>query len=134
MTWDKETVQKAIRMHTEGYSMSQVGEAIGKSKGAVCGFMWRQGLSKSSNNNLAMRSRKKSKLKDKSYKGKGIKLMDLKSNTCRWPLWKDGDNKKLYCGTTCDKTYCKKHSELAYATKRWKDMYLEPHQRKDNLR
>lgn len=46
-------------------------------------------------------------------------LMDLTSETCRWPLWTDANPERLYCGADGadmenKRPYCPVHSQMAY--------------------
>lgn len=48
-----------------------------------------------------------------------VTLMDLTSETCRWPLWSDANPEHLYCGAPGagmenKRPYCPLHSRMAY--------------------
>lgn len=50
---------------------------------------------------------------------RGCTLMDLTSETCRWPLWTDANPERLYCGADGadmenKRPYCPFHSRMAY--------------------
>jgi GcrA cell cycle regulator len=47
-------------------------------------------------------------------------LMDLTSQTCRWPLWSDARPERLFCGAIPAKglPYCCAHSAIAYTGRR----------------
>lgn len=40
-------------------------------------------------------------------------IMDLRAEMCRWPLGKPSAA-MLYCGGPCERTYCERHSRIAY--------------------
>ena len=58
----------------------------------------------------------------KVCKTENIKLVDLDSHTCRWPLGDPRDDDFCFCGkkVKAGQTYCDEHSAMAYvkATKR----------------
>lgn len=43
-------------------------------------------------------------------------LMDLGPRSCRWPLWGDDEEQKLYCGAVTDdeRAYCEVHHLIAH--------------------
>jgi GcrA cell cycle regulator len=45
-----------------------------------------------------------------------VSMIDLTSQTCRWPLWEDDRAPRLYCGAQVitGGSYCREHSGLAY--------------------
>ena len=53
---------------------------------------------------------------------KNIKLVDLDSHTCRWPIGDPRDEDFCFCGkkVRTGQTYCDEHSQMAYvkATKK----------------
>lgn len=60
---------------------------------------------------------------EKKHKGNGhIKLVELDSHTCRWPLGDPRDEDFCFCGrkVRMGQTYCEEHSNMAYvkATKK----------------
>ncbi len=58
----------------------------------------------------------------KAGKAENIKLVDLDSHTCRWPIGDPRDDDFCFCGkkVKAGQTYCDEHSAMAYvkATKR----------------
>ena len=60
---------------------------------------------------------------EKKHKGSGhIKLVELDSHTCRWPLGDPRDEDFCFCGrkVRMGQTYCEEHANMAYvkATKK----------------
>ncbi|MBR6356278.1 MAG: global cell cycle regulator GcrA-like protein [Alphaproteobacteria bacterium] len=55
-------------------------------------------------------------------KGENIRLIDLDSHTCRWPIGDPRDEDFCFCGrkVRTGQTYCDEHSQMAYvkATKK----------------
>src|SRR5574344_686834 len=51
-----------------------------------------------------------------SAKNENIKLMQLDSHTCRWPLGDPRDDDFCFCGkkVRAGQTYCDEHSQMAY--------------------
>lgn len=52
----------------------------------------------------------------KKGKQKGVQLVDLKPNSCRWPLGDPKDADFCFCGHECanGKIYCEEHCAVAY--------------------
>lgn len=53
----------------------------------------------------------------KEFAAKGVKLVDLKPDSCRWPLGDPKDPNFCFCGKTVvpGKVYCKEHCAVAYS-------------------
>lgn len=56
------------------------------------------------------------KSKDDKKKHKHIKLVELDSHTCRWPIGDPRDDDFCFCGKKvhAGQTYCDEHSQVAY--------------------
>ena len=54
--------------------------------------------------------------KSKKGKRKGVQLVDLKPNSCRWPEGDPKDPDFCFCGKECvnGKVYCEEHCAVAY--------------------
>ena len=63
-------------------------------------------------------SEKKSKTKSKTKENSSryIKLVELDSHTCRWPIGDPRDEDFCFCGKSvhAGQTYCDEHSQIAY--------------------
>ena len=55
-------------------------------------------------------------VKPKKNKRKGVQLVDLKPNSCRWPEGDPKDPDFCFCGQECvnGKIYCEEHCAVAY--------------------
>jgi len=53
----------------------------------------------------------------KEFAAKGVKLVDLKPDSCRWPLGDPKDPNFCFCGKTVapGKVYCEEHCAVAYS-------------------
>jgi hypothetical protein len=51
----------------------------------------------------------------KNVPGRPVEIWDLTEDCCRWPLWKDGQVERFYCGQTISigSSYCPKHRREA---------------------
>lgn len=138
--WRDETIQKMIQLLNEKKSTKEIGAELGVSKGAVIGKCHRLGINIGELNGMGNWPRprvrlhlsnvgvsnvvkfKKPKM-PKLPKATPIKytipkeecgtctIMELNSNTCRWPMWGDGAGPRLYCGASrmIGSPYCAKH-------------------------
>ena len=117
MVWTDEKVNSLKKLWAKGTSTAEIARRLGLSKNSIIGKVHRL--------NLDMRPsplKKKSVVSQKktashSKKGK-IGILDLKLNTCRWPIGDPTDADFHFCGenTVVGKPYCAKHCALAYTT------------------
>ena len=138
MAWTPELIKELKRLWNKGLTTVEIGNRIGMSKNAVVGKAHRLGLEgrpspikrekKKITENVKVEEKKKKEpeviqettivetVKPKKNKRKGVQLVDLKPNSCRWP---EGDPKEpdfCFCGQECvnGKIYCEEHCAVAY--------------------
>lgn len=133
--WTDATVETLKRMYAEGASASEIGAAVGRSRGAVCGKLFRLGLNKGGS-----RRRRRSQPPYRASAGLGARLLRIKGESfeprtdnvvdlppdqsdcavpfmklgpqhCRWPL-----ADLMFCGAEQwpGKPYCARHCCIAY--------------------
>ncbi len=117
MAWTPEKIKLLKKLWQKGKSTVEIGRELGMSKNAVVGKVHRLELSarpspikKQSNPN----TEKKVVESDK----KTVTLMDLKMNSCRWPIGELKDDDFHFCGKECQtgKPYCPEHCKIAYTS------------------
>jgi len=128
MSWTEERVSLLKQLWGEGKSAAQIASALGEgvTRNAVIGKAHRLKLS-SRLSPIQQNAKKPSKpveaapvkrkaLKQPEFKGKGLKLEELKDRMCRWPTGDPRDENFSFCG--CDSVpglpYCEEHAKVAY--------------------
>lgn len=146
MAWTNEMVESLRRMWTEGKSANEIAKILNVSKNSIVGKVHRLCLTarpspikkKDENSNVAEikeeaveeiltdapedilpESQPENKISDKTKhrkSKKNIKLVELDSHTCRWPLGDPRDDDFGFCGkkVRSGQTYCDEHSQVAY--------------------
>lgn len=115
MAWSEERIRLLKKLWLQGKSTVEIGRALGISKNAVVGKVHRLELN-------ARPSPIRPDIKEEQpivRKGnKKIRLMDLKMNSCRWPLGDPKEEDFCFCGKTCTtgKPYCPEHCKIAYTS------------------
>lgn len=157
--WTEERTKRAIELHGQGYSASQIAAELGGlSRNAVIGKLHRSGIKRDRANfdrpNKKERTARAPRPKDKPLQtadrkfkivrseyrfshfgymqsveireltdlppeqidGPLVKLMDLRSHHCRWPIGEPSDPAFGFCGTgkVFGFPYCEKHARIAY--------------------
>jgi hypothetical protein len=145
--WDEEKVANMLKLLNEGASTRVAAVALGTTRNAVIGKMHRLGLRVGSYNGWGKKAAEAQAKKQHRYRprlsmfdmvirprpvikfkkvpkvevpgARACTLMDLDHNTCRWPLWCDDGEERLYCGASVDgKTYCTDHWRHAVNVRR----------------
>lgn len=120
MSWTPEKIKQLKKLWQKGKSTVEIGKELGMSKNAVVGKVHRLALDsrpspiKKSN----MPSKRPNKIK-KPVGGHGIMtLLDLRINSCRWPIGELKDENFHFCGKECQtgKPYCAEHCKIAYTS------------------
>ena len=113
MVWTEDKIKKLKKMWQVGKPTAEIAKALGMSKNSIIGKVHRL--------NLKVRPSpiKVEKVKPKKSTQKTIEkvgLMDLKLNTCRWPIGDPKDENFCFCGkqTVTGKPYCQQHCQEAY--------------------
>ena len=115
MVWTDDKINSLKKLWAKGASTAEIAKRLGLSKNSIIGKVHRL--------NLEVRSSpiKKKKVQKKivhSQKKSKIGILDLKLNTCRWPIGDPTDPDFHFCGenTVIGKPYCAKHCEQAYTS------------------
>lgn len=113
MVWTEDKIKKLKKMWQVGKPTAEIAKTLGMSKNSIIGKVHRL--------NLKVRPSpiKVEKIKVKKTPQKVIEkvgLMDLKLNTCRWPIGDPKDEDFCFCGkqTVTGKPYCQLHCQEAY--------------------
>jgi hypothetical protein len=140
VSWTRQRLDRAAAMWRAGYSGLEIAVALGTTRSAAIGKLFRLGLrrgpaqekaDKASNAKGAMRPRQRElKLvvlppqppspqpKPKAVAAKAVALIDLKPHHCRWPVGRDGSTAFFCGGNKYDRyPYCAMHCGMAY--QRW---------------
>lgn len=128
MSWTDERVSLLKQLWGEGKTAAEIAKVLGDgiTRNAVIGKAHRLKLS-SRLSPIQQNTSKKVKadnvprpprpaIKIPEFKGKGIKMVDLGPNMCRWPNGDPQDENFNFCG--CDAVaglaYCADHARVAY--------------------
>lgn len=140
MGWTDESVERLRQMWSEGLTANEIAKKLGVTKNAIVGKVHRLCLTarpspiKSKENealsedieqtgtNAAMsadlfeNTSAAGKSTSTNKKIENIKLVDLDSHTCRWPIGDPRDEDFCFCGkkVRTGQTYCDEHSQMAY--------------------
>lgn len=149
MAWTDEMVDKLRQMWDEGKTATEIAKALGVTKNSIVGKVHRLCLtarpspikSKEEENVAATAVVVEeqivevsestvqteapvcvAKAEKKRKSGEHVKLVELDSHTCRWPLGDPRDEDFCFCGkkVRMGQTYCEEHAMMAYvkATKK----------------
>ena len=151
MGWSDESVEQLRQMWSEGLTANEIAKKLGVTKNAIVGKVHRLCLkarpspikSKNAEENTEISAvedvtvveevaveeeieivqEQNLPLENKDVvKTENVKLVDLDSHTCRWPIGDPRDDDFCFCGkkVKAGQTYCDEHSAMAYvkATKR----------------
>ncbi len=147
MSWTPELIKELKKLWKKGLTTGEIGRVIGMSKNAVVGKAHRLGLESRPSPIKREEAPKKEKAprvikkevkpavkkeqpvvletaepvkpvkKTKLGKNKGVKLVDLKPTSCRWPEGDPKDPDFHFCGKEAvpGKSYCEEHCAVAYS-------------------
>ena len=151
MAWTDEMVDKLRQMWTEGKTATEIAKELGVTKNSIVGKVHRLCLTarpstiKSKDEEPVekvevekeipeeveenvevvaepVESVKPEKTEKKHKSNCHVKLVELDSHTCRWPLGDPRDEDFCFCGkkVRMGQTYCEEHANMAYvkATKK----------------
>lgn len=140
MAWTDEMVEGLRQMWDEGLTANEIAKRLGVSKNSIVGKVHRLCL-KARPSPIKRKDVVEETVVDnvqevvpetevvvektievtvkknkKSEKNGNIKLVELDSHTCRWPLGDPRDDDFCFCGKKIrlGQTYCDEHSTLAY--------------------
>ncbi len=114
MAWTEDKIKKLKKLWTAGKATAEIAKALGMSKNSIIGKVHRLELTARPN---PVKKEVKIVKKQPPKKVGLIRLIDLKINTCRWPIGDPKDEDFHFCGeqTVTGKPYCLAHCQEAYA-------------------
>lgn len=117
MFWTPEAIRTLKKLWDRGKSTIEIGKELGISKNAVVGKAHRLGLN---NRESPMRRLRKEARMSKQAKMRmeWVRLVDLKINSCRWPIGEPDHSDFHFCGkeVKTGKPYCAEHCKKAYTS------------------
>ncbi|MBR5130757.1 MAG: hypothetical protein IKV03_06010 [Alphaproteobacteria bacterium] len=116
MTWTAEKIKQLKKLWSKGKSTVEIGRELGISKNAVVGKVHR--LELNARPSPIKKEASNKPIKKKVQKQENVSLMDLKLNSCRWPIGEPKDADFHFCGkdTVTGKPYCSEHCKIAYTS------------------
>ena len=105
--WNDEQVNALVELWNEGLPTSEIGRRLGTTKNAVVGKAHRLRLSK-----------RQSLIHKKAPPAEVIRLGELRTGMCSWPLGEPGTPDFQFCGRPAvpGKPYCDEHCSVAYVS------------------
>lgn len=119
MSWTPEKIKQLKKLWAKGKSTVEIGRELGISKNAVVGKVHRLELDARPSPIKKATSPAQKPQKTKLSNNKGyMTLLDLKLNSCRWPIGEPKDADFHFCGkdTVTGKPYCAEHCKVAYTS------------------
>jgi GcrA cell cycle regulator len=102
--WTPERIAVLIALWNEDLPTSEIGRRLGITKNAVIGKVHRLGLPK------------RRMAPEKPQDAQVIRLSELRTGMCSWPVGNPGEESFHFCGaqTVTGKPYCGHHCDVAY--------------------
>lgn len=115
MTWTDEKIKKLKKLWQKGCSTVEIAKELGISKNAVVGKVHRLELEARPS---PIKKKAKKVVEHNSSKQQFTGLMDLKINSCRWPIGDPEEEGFHFCGkeASTGKPYCPEHCKIAYTS------------------
>ena len=113
MVWTEDKIKKLKKMWQAGKATAEIAKTLGMSKNSIIGKVHRLNLTaRPSPIKAEPAPKKKTPVKKVGI----VRLIDLKINTCRWPIGDPKDDDFHFCGeqTVTGKPYCLEHCQEAY--------------------
>ncbi len=113
MVWTEDKIKKLKKLWQAGKPTAEIAKNLGMSKNSIIGKVHRLNL-KERPSPIKKDTKKAQKAPQKIVEK--VQLMDLKLNTCRWPIGDPKDEDFCFCGkqTVTGKPYCMQHCQEAY--------------------
>ena len=113
MVWTDDKIKKLKKMWQIGKATAEIAKSLGMSKNSIIGKVHRLNLVARPS---PIKAETKPKKKVAPKKVGVVRLIDLKLNTCRWPIGDPKDEDFHFCGeqTVTGKPYCLVHCQEAY--------------------
>ena len=114
MVWTEEKVKNLKKLWLKGASAAEIAKKLGLSKNSIIGKVHRLNLETRPSPIKSKVLVKKTKTVQKPTR---LGIMELKLNTCRWPIGDPTDEDFHFCGanTVMGKPYCAEHCAMAYS-------------------
>ena len=122
--WTNERLDELKKLWAEGWSISQIGQALGVSRNAIAGKAHRMGLPKRPSPINKSKTEKGKLLNDKREQDLPLRLelrqLEWSRSKCCWPTGDPKKNGVVFCGDAVvpGKPYCLPHCQEAYTTSR----------------
>ena len=115
MVWTEDKIKNLKKLWLKGSTTAEIAKKLGLSKNSIIGKVHRLNLGTRPSPIKKVVLVKKAKVHPR--KTEHIGIMDLKLNTCRWPIGDPMDEDFHFCGknTAMGKPYCDEHCKMAYA-------------------
>jgi len=118
MSWTEDKIKQLKKLWTKGKTTIEISKELGMSKNSIIGKVHRLDL-----NARPSPIKRKAPVVPATKAAKRTtsakcQLMDLKTNTCRWPIGDPTDKDFCFCGkpTVTGKSYCEEHCHQAYTS------------------
>ncbi|MBQ4472179.1 MAG: global cell cycle regulator GcrA-like protein [Alphaproteobacteria bacterium] len=114
MVWTDDKIKQLKKMWDKGATTAEIAKKLGLSKNSVIGKVHRLNLEQRPSPIKKTTAVKKVKAVKKVER---IGIMELKLNTCRWPIGDPTDDDFHFCGATtvAGKPYCAEHCAMAFS-------------------
>lgn len=116
MVWTEDKIKNLKKLWLKGSTTAEIAKKLGLSKNSIIGKVHRLNLE--NRPSPIKKAAPAKKVKVQPHKTERIGIMDLKLNTCRWPIGDPMDEDFHFCGknTVMGKPYCEEHCAMAYAS------------------
>lgn len=141
MGWTDESVEQLRQMWAKGLTANEIAKKLGVTKNAIVGKVHRLCLKarpspiKTKTNETEVKAVEETVVAEvaevqevveeviepvheekKPLAGTNVRLIELDSHTCRWPIGDPRDEDFCFCGkkVRAGQTYCDEHSAMAY--------------------
>ena len=114
MVWTDDKIKNLKKLWLKGATTAEIAKKLGLSKNSIIGKVHRLNLE--TRPSPIKKAVSVKKVKKTPQKPERIGIMDLKINTCRWPIGDPTDEDFHFCGknTVMGKPYCAEHCAMAY--------------------
>lgn len=117
MSWTNDKIKQLKKLWAKGKSTVEIAKELGISKNSVIGKVHRLELT-ARPSPIKRKESTASKVSASKKVPEKCRLMDLRTNTCRWPIGEPTDENFHFCGkqTVTGKPYCAEHCKIAYTS------------------
>ena len=117
MVWTDDKIKNLKKLWLKGATTAEIAKKLGLSKNSIIGKVHRLNLETRPSPIKPKQKAPSKKVVAPAHKHQKIGIMELKLNTCRWPIGDPTDEDFHFCGknTVMGKPYCAEHCAMAYA-------------------